>query len=208
MIPIPIAKYLHRMARDDQSVKSGAAPQSILLKPRHQKQPPCVEDMISEAYDRGMKQGYASAASERAVESELEKAVGEQLEISELRAIHARAHEALAEKLRSGLLEIEERVSAAAARILAPYVRVECAKTVAQALSESLKAMFGPDAPRLIKVSGPAEELEALKQRMAEFPVEVRYLIEGGADVTIQMDDTTIRTQLGKWIAALDAAVA
>ena len=207
MKPVPIAKYFDRMARHD---KTGVpvAPRSLLLASGQSKRSQGLEEKIREAYDRGVRDGHASASSESAVAAEMENIRREQRELEEIRSIRAAEHAAIVEKIEAGLLGIEERVSATAARILSPYLKAECARSVARALSESLLAMFGSNAPGVMKISGPAGELEELRQRLASAPVEVVYSNDGNVDVSIQMDDTTIRTQLEKWIAAIDSASA
>ena len=205
MNPVPMAKYFDRIGREEPSGHGKSASRGFPLKPAAPRNSPDAESRINEAYERGVKKGHASAASELAVASELERARREQQELSELRAMRSVEHSQFMEKLEAGLLEIEERVSATVARILIPFLKIDTATKVALALAETLQAMFGSEAPRMMKISGPENELEELKRRMAAFAVDVRYSIESGVDVAIQIDDTTIKTQLGKWIAVIDS---
>ena len=205
MTPIPIAKYLDRVSRVTNAKASAQVVPGVLAPTGRLTPQRNTDDEIKDAYERGLKEGYSSAISERAVAAEMEQVSKENLEIEQRQERRTVEFLALSEKVNAGLKEIENRTGNVVARILSPYLKHECAKAVAQSLFESLSKMFQSKCPALMMITGPDVELRQLKHHLRSLPIDVEYISNGEMDVVVRVDDTTIRTHLGQWISALDA---
>lgn len=208
MRPIPIAQYLNRFERVGAAgVGEPAKQPPALLKPRVVAAP--VEDTearLHDAFERGRQEGLAAARAE--VEAVLTRQQGEFEERAQAERIAFRSQEyaALADQISAGLSEVEARIAEAAAHILRPYLAQEQSKRVIQALSETLGRILSSESPALLKISGPEAVLNALHDRLSSQAVQVEYSIEDGVDVTIEAQQTVIRSQLQAWLDLIDSA--
>lgn len=207
MRPIPIAQYLNRFER------VGAAgfveppkPAPALLKPRAVAAP--VEDVearLQEAFERGRQEGLAAARAEAEAALARQQGEFEERAKAERVAFQNQEYAALADQISAGLSEIEARIAEAAAHILRPYLAQEQSKRVIQALSETLGRILSSESPALLKISGPEAVLNALRDRLSNHAVEVEYSLDNGVDVTIEAQQTIIRSQLQAWLDLIDA---
>ncbi len=169
---------------------------------------PEVEARVAEAYDRGLREGAAAARAEEA------EALARQLANREKRASverldfqrteYARVVEAIA----AGLLDIEQRIAATVAGILAPFLTSVVSNQVVEELCANLARLRAGGTPGLIKIRGPERLLAALRDRVSSLPVEVEYIVEGGVEVTIEARHTMIKSELQPWadlIASLES---
>ena len=51
----------------------------------------------------------------------------------------------------------------------------------------------------MIKIRGPERVLAALRERVAYLAVDVEFVADHGVEVSIEADETTIRSQLQPW---------
>ena len=56
-------------------------------------------------------------------------------------------------------------------------------------------------------ISGPADVLDAVRERLAGKPVAVTYTTSADCDVRIVAGQATLETRLGDWLAQLNEAV-
>jgi flagellar biosynthesis/type III secretory pathway protein FliH len=209
MRPIPIAQYLNRFERVG-AAGVGDPPKQppALLKPRAVAAPTeNIEARLQEALERGRQEGLAAARAE--VDAALARQQGEFEERAKTERIAFQNQEyaALADQISAGLSEIEARIAEAAAHILRPYLAQEQSKRVIQALSETLGRILSSESPALLRISGPEAVLNALRDRLSNHAVEVEYSLADGVDVTIEAQQTVIRSQLQAWLDLIDAAV-
>jgi flagellar biosynthesis/type III secretory pathway protein FliH len=210
MKPIPIAQYLNRFERIGAGAAGVGEPPKqppALLKPRVVAAP--VEDIearLHEAVERGRQEGLAAARAE--VEAVLTRQQGEFEERAqaERTAFQRQEYAALADQISAGLSEVEARIAEAVAHILRPYLAQEQSKRVIQALSETLGRILSSESPALLKISGPEAVLDALRDRLSSYAVQVEYSLEDGVDVTIEAQQTVIRSQLQAWLDLIDTA--
>lgn len=211
MKPIPIAQYLNRFERVGASAPSIGEPAKqppALLKPRVVAAP--VEDIearLQDAFERGRQDGIAAARTE--LEAVLTRQQGEFEERAKAERIAFQREEyaALADQISAGLSEIEARIAEAAAHILRPYLAQEQSKRVIQALSETLGRILSSESPELLKISGPEAVLNALHDRLSSHAVKVEYSLEDGVDVTIEAQQTVIKSQLQAWLDLIESTV-
>jgi hypothetical protein len=211
--PAPFKPRTLRAVPDPEA--RGSAPMSRALReigaPRDEGAPPPrprpraapseaeIEARIAEAYERGCRDGAVAAAADQAeaIERELagerERGTLAQLDFQ----LNEYAH--VAEMVSSGLQEIEQRVAEVVARLVEPLVARATADRIVEALCDNLARLRVGGTPSLIKIRGPERVLAALRERVAYLAVEVEYVADHGVEVSIEADDTTIRSQLQPW---------
>ncbi len=158
-----------------------------------------IEARIAEAYERGRREGIAAARAEEAetldreIAGERERATVAQLDFQ----LNEYAY--FAEAISAGLQEIEQRVAEAVARLVEPLVTRATADRIVEALCDNLARLRVGGSTGLIKIRGPERVLAALRERVAYLAVEVEFIADHGVEVSIEADETTIRSQLQPW---------
>jgi hypothetical protein len=200
MKPIPIAQYLNRFERAEPTDMQAPRRQNALtLKPRVVPVVDDVETRLHEAFERGRQEGLAAAGAETAVALAQQEYEQEERAKAERLAFRANEYAKLADEISAGLNEIEERIAATVARILRPYLSQEHSRLVTKALSDGLARILSGDSATLLKIAGPEPLLNVLRDRLAKHPIQVEYSIENGVDVTVEAQQTIIRSQLQAW---------
>jgi len=158
-----------------------------------------IEARIAEAYERGCRDGAVAARAEEA--ENIEREVASERERATLAQLDFQINEyaQLAETISAGLQEIEQRVADAVARLVEPLVTHATADRIVEALCDNLARLRVGGSSGLIKIRGPERVLAALRERVAYLAVEVEYVADHGVEVSIEADDTTIRSQLQPW---------
>jgi len=189
---------LSRALQDVDSPRDEAAP---ALRPRSRAAPSEaeIEAKITEAYERGRREGAAAARVEEAeireheIAGERERATVGQLDFQ------LNEYAKVAETVSAGLQEIEQRVAAVVARLVEPLVARTTVDRIVEALCDNLARLRVGGSPALIKIRGPERILAALRERVAYLAVDVEFVADHGVEVTIEADETTIRSQLQPW---------
>ena len=162
---------------------------------------------IADAYERGRAEGAAAARLEQAeavaqvMEEERERSMETQLDFQ------LNEYAQIADQISAGLQDVEQRIAQAAARILAPLLAAEATKTIIDALCEDLAKLRVGGSPKLIRIRGPERILSALRERVAFLSVDVEYVVEDSVEVTIEAEDTTIRSALQPWSDLIDSLI-
>jgi hypothetical protein len=158
-----------------------------------------IEARIAEAYERGRRKGAEDARAEDA--ETLEQAIAGERERAMVAQLDFQLNEyaQVAETVSAGLQEIEQRVAAVVARLIEPLVARATADRIVEALCDDLARLRVGGSPGLIKIRGPERILAALRQRVAYLAVEVEFVADHGVEVSIEADETTIRSQLQPW---------
>jgi len=190
----PLSRALRELAppRDD----SAAAPRP---RPRAAPSEAEIEERIAAAYERGRREG---AIAGRAEETEnIEREVAGERERAMLAQLDFQLNEyaQVAETISGGLQEIEQRVAQVVARLVEPLVTRATADRIVEALCDDLARLRVGGSSGLIKIRGPERVLAALRERVAYLAVEVEYVADHGVEVSIEADETTIRSQLQPW---------
>jgi len=160
---------------------------------------PSFEARIEDAYARGAQDGAASARAELAEARAADIAAQREQTIVERLDFHLNEYAQLANVIGAGLVEIEERISASVARILAPFVENRMARQVVDELCESLRGLRAGGSPAPIKIRGPERLLHLLRERAAPLGAQVEYVAQDGIEVVVEARDTHIETQLKPW---------
>jgi hypothetical protein len=191
---LPLSLALREIAapRDGRAPAPRARPRAPLSEAE-------IEARVAEAYERGRRDGDAAARAEesetleREIAGERERAMVAQLDFQ------LNEYSQLAEAVSAGLQEIEQRVAAVVARLIEPLVATATADRIVEALCDNLARLRVGGSSGLIKIRGPERVLAALRERVAYLAVEVEFVAEHGVEVSIEADETRIRSQLQPW---------
>jgi hypothetical protein len=210
MRPIPIAQYLNQFGRVDPS-QADRLPverpqrESVLLKPRVVAPPVDIQVQIEEAFERGRQEGLAAGRAEATTALAQQRGLSTERENASRVTWQANEYAALAEKIETAMGTLEEKLARSVARILKPFLIEEHVKQVTLALSENLAKILSKDAPPVLKITGPETLLSLLHDKLSSYPVEVEYVQAGGVDVTVEANQTVLKTQLQAWIDHIQA---
>jgi hypothetical protein len=158
-----------------------------------------IEARIAESYERGRRDGAAAARAEEAetlereIAGERERAMVAQLDFQ------LNEYTQVGEDIAAGLQEIEQRVAGVVARLIEPLVARATADRILEALCDNLARLRVGGSRGLIKIRGPERVLAALRERVAYLAVDVEFVADHGVEVSIEADETTIRSQLRPW---------
>jgi hypothetical protein len=169
---------------------------------------PDVEARVAEAYDRGLREGAAAARAEDAEAQARDEAKRKERELAERLDFQVNEYGALADVIATGLAEIEQRIAATVARILAPLLASELSKQVVDELCAHIERLRAGGSPGLIKIRGPECLLEALRDRLSSLAVDMEFVAEGGVEATVEAQHTMIQSQLQPWMDLIDSLVA
>ena len=206
MRPIPIAQYLTRFERVEPA-NVGAAPKqsAALLKPRAVAALEDTDALLREAFERGRQEGLAAGRAEtEAALIQQHRELEDQLKIERV-AFQAQEYAKLADQVSEAMVEVEGRIAEAVSHILRPYLAQEQSKRVIQALSSNLGRILSSESVPVLKISGPEQVLNALRDRLSKHAVQVEYSLEDGVDVTVEAQQTIIRSQLKAWLDLIDS---
>jgi hypothetical protein len=198
--PEPLARFAPREPRFARNRfaarRKRAAPRP---RPRAAPSEAEIEARIAEAYERGRREGAAAARAEEA--ENLEREIAGERERAMVAQLDFQLNEyaQVAEAVSAGLQEIEQRVAEVVARLVEPLVARATADRIVEALCDNLARLRVGGSPGLIKIRGPERVLAALRERVAYLAVDVEFVADHGVEVSIEADETTIRSQLQPW---------
>jgi len=195
--------------RRQAAAADGRSSMRALLPQRLRETPPApdFEASVAEAYERGWREGMAAARAENAETRTKEEAERRRRTLAERLDFQVNEYARLADAIEAGLAEIERRIAAAAARVLAPFLTEEVANQVVDELCAHVARLCAGGSPGLMKIRGPERLLAALRQRLSALAVDVEFVAEDGVEATVEAQSTIIRTALQPWadlIASLE----
>jgi hypothetical protein len=205
MRPIPIAQYLNQFGKADPTQAERVQRDSVLLRPRVLSVPADIEVRIQEALERGKLEGLAAGRAEAAASLALERADWEEQENERRAAWQANEYARFAESIDRAMTAVEDNLAATVARILKPFLIEERVKRITESLSESLSMILSKDAPAVLKITGPEALLGVLRDKMSSHAVAVEYVAAEGLDVTVEANQTIIKSQLQAWIDHIES---
>jgi hypothetical protein len=205
MRPIPIAQYLNQFGRADPTQAERVQRDSVLLRPRVLSVPADIDARVEEALERGKLEGLAAGRAEAAANLALERVDWEEQESERRAAWQANDYAQLAGKIERAMTEVEDRLAGAVARILKPFLIEERVKRITESLSENLSTILSRDSPPVLKITGPEALLSVLRDQMSSHAVAVEYVAADGLDVTVEANQTIIKSQLQAWIDHIES---
>ncbi len=223
MKPVPFAQYL---ARQQQTASAAAVKEPLswppakvvdaVEKPRNspllrkveaaRAEPGLVNTQRIEqgrltAFEDGREAARKEFESERA---KLREAVEE--EVAKARETWvAEEGERLAQAHRAAIESFEMRCAQAVANILRPFTTTLVIGRVTELLVQNLDVLFASRSQSVFEITGPADLLEALREKFTDRDAAIVYKPNDKIDVRVRVDDTIIETQLGAWMKALGA---
>jgi hypothetical protein len=205
MTAIPLARYLVDFGTASETVAQiGAADRKEQEARAHAE---AIAARAAEAHERGLQEGRRAAEAEVAARMEAQaKALEQKLE-SERKAWVLKESHVIAERLVAGLRHIETRTAEVVARILEPFIAAEAHRAAVSELLAALEAVLSKSAGASVEISGPADLIAALRDRLARYPPSVKFDIRDVPDVRIELDHAVLETRVGAWMAHLEEAV-
>ena len=200
-VPEPAARHsvlLSRTLREIGPPRDESAP-APRPRPRAAPSEAEIEARLAEAYERGRREGAIAARAEE--EENIDREVAGERERAMLAQLDFQLNEyaQVAETVSAGLQEIEQRIAEVVARLVEPLVTRATADRIVEALCDNLARLRVGGSPGLIKIRGPERVLAALRERVAYLAVDVEFVADHGVEVSIEADETTIRSQLQPW---------
>ncbi|HEY1943937.1 MAG TPA: hypothetical protein VGH40_17640 [Roseiarcus sp.] len=176
-----------------------APPPESVVPPRPEPPAVDVEKLVAEAYERGLREGAATARAEDAETLAREQAAVQQRGLESQIDFQANEYARVAEALSTGLAEMEDRIAASVTRILAPLLSAEMTKRVVEELCDDIARLCSGGSQEIVKIRGPERLLKLLRERVAGLPAEVEFVGEDAVEVTVEAQHTLIRSQLRPW---------
>ena len=200
-VPNPAARPLAPLSRALREIGPSGDEGAPTPRPRPRAAPSEaeIEVRIAEAYERGRRDGAVAARAEEAENIEREVAGERQRAMVSQLDFQLNEYAQVADTVSAGLQEIEQRVAVVVARLIEPLVSRATADRIVEALCDNLARLRVGGSPGLIKIRGPERILAALRERVAYLAVEVEFIADHGVEVSIEADETTIRSQLQPW---------
>lgn len=114
----------------------------------------------------------------------------------------------LAALIAEGLVGIEQRIAADAARVLAPVLDAAMRERAVSALCETVATLLRADPAARLAMRGPEDLGRAVLARLGAAAASVTFVPESGADLAVEFKDTLLETQLAAWAERLRAEAA
>jgi hypothetical protein len=171
-----------------------------------------IEEMaarLAEAHARGREEGLAEGRAEALDRHAAELAAAHEQALMKRLEFQLNEYAQLEGAIRLGFMQIGENVGAAVTRILAPFLVKQVVKYVADELSKNMARRCAGGSPGLITIRGPERVLALLRERIADLPAQVDYVVDDkGVEAVVEAKATQIVTELRPWaelLASLDA---
>jgi len=110
----------------------------------------------------------------------------------------------LSNQLDQAFEALHERIATAAADALAPVLEEEMTRRAVERFSARLSALVARESPaRAVVVKGPQPLIDALGELRAGKTPPVRLVASDDAELTVRINDTSLRTTIGMWAGTL-----
>jgi hypothetical protein len=176
------------------------------------RQPPAEElakpDMsakLADAYARGREQGLVEGRVEATDRHATELAAAREQAETQQQEFRLNEYAELEGAIRSGFKQIEDDGGGAVARILSPFLSRQVLKRAVDELAKATARLSAGSSPGLIKIRGPERALALLHARIADLPIEVEYVEDGGVQTVVESNATRIVAELRPWAELLAA---
>lgn len=202
----PIGRYLVEF-----SVPAGVLDPSdgatlSLLDPHEEGPGDQAEARLAEARREGFLEGEAAAQAAAAEHVATLEAEHKGALATERQTWVEQQGKILAAQLQGGIADLEAKLAATLADLLEPILHAGVRAKALDEVRETIATLLAGQAGKLVRVSGPADLMEALQ---ASFANTAALTIEPteAPEVTVQAGDTTVETHLKAWAARLAAAI-
>ena len=179
-----------------------------LQPPREAAKPDDIAVRLAEAHARGRDEGLAEGRAEASDRRAAELAAGQQEALAEREEFQRNEYARLEGAIRSGLRQIEAALGASVTRILAPFLEKQVVKQAADELCAAVARICAGGSPGLMTIRGPERVLALMRERIADLPVVVDFVVDKGPEAVVEANVTQVATELRSWaelLASLDA---
>jgi hypothetical protein len=164
-----------------------------------------TEARIAEAREEGRSEGEQSAREAAAVEAEQMRQEAEAHLAAERQSWVEQEAEVLKEQLAAAVRQMEDDLAEGVGRILRPFLVEALRRQMVSEMLEELRSMVASREAIEVKISGPADLLAMLKDKLGPLGVAIAYEENEGVDLRVASDPTTIETRLQAWIDLINA---
>ena len=184
-------------AKDEEPQKPAAKSVNVL-----------TEADLQRSHDNGYEAGYQAATAQfEVVLSQRDEETRIQLAAAELEFAE-RCGARLVEDLTQAIDRIREDLARDAARSVLPFIDTQMRALAVDDLAESIMAMNQDTRDVHLRVTGPAALIGALQQRLPERWQLTATADESDPELTVQVDTSLFRTQIGNWVKRVEEASA
>ena len=206
MMARPVALYLMRFDM------AAAAELSLDLVATQDQSPIWVADreddpeaLLAAAREAGHAEGAAAARAEAAAEQEQARRDFDEELAAERQKWLREEGETLKERLATALRQMQDTLAECVGQILRPFVINSLRRQMLGELVEQVASMAASHDALVIKITGPADLLALLQEKLAELPLAIDYEQSDGVDVRVVAAQTMIETRLQAWIDLISA---
>ena len=162
-----------------------------------------------------VKSAYEAGAAEARLECQalVDRARLEEAQAGEQRLQRARQQwlddslEPVIEALSQKVAALNETIETHVAEILTPFVQEEVKQRALRSLLDCVADVLKGRSGSSIIVTAPHELVEELEPRLAPLGAIVDVQPSPGGDVEVRLDDTIVRTQIGRWQEMMQGAI-
>lgn len=156
-------------------------------------------------------EGWRAAAEESAARHAQDLAAREAKSREALAAL-ARSHEQemtgrIANALSTLVPDTTARVSDQLAGLLAPILAEDVTRRMVEAFARDLEQALGEEPGATVTVSGPRALFDRLAARLEGSGIALTHVEAEAADLSVELDGTTVETRLAAWTRALSEAL-
>lgn len=154
---------------------------------------------LEDAYGRGFEEGQREAQDRFAHE------LGEQAAAAEKKLEEARRSwasdtgDVLSKRLDIALQDMHHVLADHFAEVLLPIVNDEMRRGAVRKIAAAIQATVASDWNGPLRVEGPSDLLKALKKSLGETAPVLECHETSAADITVTLNETTLKTQLAVW---------
>ncbi|OKL43092.1 hypothetical protein [Pseudovibrio exalbescens] len=160
---------------------------------------------VFEAYENGFSEGEESKQAEcDARIEEMKKELDEKF-VTTQKAWKEEQGRILEEQVKQALAGLEEKVSAAVAEILIPFLHDQAREKAISTLSQVLRRHLSDNREAVIEVKGPKDLHDLFERTSGDLFHLMNYTETEGGDLEVRVGEMTLSSGLSEWISELHA---
>lgn len=159
-------------------------------------------EQIEEAYARGIEEGRRAAEAEAAAQLEETKAALVQTLASSRETWCREEGARIAERIGIAISEMEDRIAAAAERVLRPFMAEAVRERAIGELRAILNELIAGSSGITIEIAGPEDLLGAVRESLSASVATVSYIANDACDVQIKAGASILETRIAAWLKA------
>jgi hypothetical protein len=202
----PVAQYLVRFGAQDAPEPAVATQDELTVLPLSAPAP--AEDLavsLEQAREEGHAEGLAAARAEHAAERARETLLFEARLSAERARWTKEESEKLATRFAAALAETEADIAASVARVLRGFLIEVLRRKAVDELADDVRALLEGKEHPIVEISGAADLLAMLRERLSRFADAIEYAPDQSPDVKVVADQTIIETRIEAWIERVEA---